>query len=579
MKFHYIPYLWLLIISALVSLSLGMYALILRRNVKGTSSFILSMIVVTIWSLGNALEMASIDFNTKLFGANIQYFAYCYSPITLLAMSMEFTGYDKWIRSKRILWFAVLPTIIIILAWTDKFHGLIRNNMFMDYSGSFPVINKKYGPFFFIHALYSHSINLLAGALLIKAVFIKNTVYKKQATALFLGLSLIVIPNILYVLGISPIERFDITPVFFGPAGLIIAWGIYRYKLFDLIPIARATVMENMDTGVIVLDLQDRVLDINPAFEKIVGYNVSKSSINTVQEVCAKIPELVSACTDRKISQREFSVNFYGMIKTYEILLSNLTDNKAILIGRLAVIHEITEKKQEQQEYMKQQWEFATVEERERLARDMHDNLGQVLGFINLQAQGIRQELINSGIDIVSSKLDKLINAAQLAHNEIREYICNARNTENIEKNFACAIIKDVFNFENQTGIKVKFDVPIGFSGNELNPKTRINIIYIIKEALNNIRKHANATNVIIIFSKDQEELRILIKDNGNGFDTEQQCKKNNGKFGLKIMQERAAEIGAQICIKSVLGKGSIIKINTPIKEVGKIDENKIDVS
>ncbi|HQO41517.1 MAG TPA: histidine kinase N-terminal 7TM domain-containing protein, partial [Bacillota bacterium] len=178
MRIQYIPYIWPLITSAFISLSLGIFVILRRRDSKGAVSFILSMLVVTIWSLGNALEMASIDFSTKLFWANVQYFAYCYSPLTLLAMCMEFTGYDRWIRNRKVLWLAVIPTIIVILVWTDHLHGLIRYNMHMNYSGSFPVIDKKYGPAFYIHALYSHMLNILAWILLLKAVFFRNTVYK-----------------------------------------------------------------------------------------------------------------------------------------------------------------------------------------------------------------------------------------------------------------------------------------------------------------------------------------------------------------------------------------------------------------
>jgi hypothetical protein len=264
MNYQYIPCIWPLTVSAAVSLSLGIYAFKSRINAKGAVSFILSMIVVTIWSSGNALEMSSVVFSTKLFWANVQYFAYCFSPVTLLALCMEFTGYDRWIKNKRILWFTIIPTIIIILVWSDKFHGLVRFDMQMDYSGVFPVITKKYGPAFFVHATYSQFLNLFAWVLLIKAVSSKNSVYKKQAAALLIGLTLIIIPNILYILGLSPVKRFDGTPLFFAPAGIIVAWGIFRYKLFDVIPVAWAQVIRTMEAGVMVLDLQNRVLEINP---------------------------------------------------------------------------------------------------------------------------------------------------------------------------------------------------------------------------------------------------------------------------------------------------------------------------
>lgn len=566
MQFQYIPYIWPLFASAFISLSLGIFALLRRKHARGAVSFILSMLVVTIWSSANALEMASADFSTKLFWANMQYFAYCYSPVTLLALCMQFTGFDKWIQNRKVLWLAVIPTIIIMLVWTDELHGLMRYDLHMDYIGLFPVIAKKYGPAFFIHAAYSHSMNIVAWVLLIRAVFFRHTLYRRQAIALFVGVSLIVMPNILYILGFSPVKRFDITPLFFGPAGMIIAWGIFRFKLFDLVPLARTTVIETMDAGVMVLDLQERVLDINPAFEKIIGLKASQISTRGAEEVCRRIPELAKACTDRSITHTEFSIRAKGLSKVYEVLFSPLTDSKGMLIGRLAVTYEITKKKQAEQAFLKQQWKLAVVEERERMARDMHDNLGQVLGFINLQAQGIRQELRNVGIETASLKLDKLINVSQSAHNEIKEYIHNVRNAASIEKDFITALNNDILRFEEQAGIHVELTMPLGFTGEELELNVRLNILNIVKETLSNARKHAEADHVKVSFSLAQEQLCIATEDDGKGFDSIQSDKCTKNTFGLKIMRERALEIGAQISIESVVGKGSRIAFCVPLK-------------
>lgn len=577
MQYQYIPYIWPLAASAFVSLSLGIYALLRRRTAKGTTSFILSMFVVTIWSGANALEMSGIRFSTKLFWANMQYFAYCYSPVTLLALCMQFTGYDKLVRSRKILWIGLIPTVIILLVWTDGLHGLIRYDMHMDYSGQFPVIAKKYGPVFFIHAFYSHFLNITAWVLLIKAVFFKITVYRKQAVALLFGLSLIIIPNILYISGLSPVKGLDITPVFFGPAGLIIAWGVFRYKMFDLVPLARATVMETMDAGVMVLDLQDRILDINPAFEKIIGLSASQISARRVDEACSGIPELVKACMDRAVTHTEFFTKEKELSKIYEVLLSPLTDTKGVLLGRLAVTYEITEKKQAQQAYIKQQWKLAVIEERVRMARDTHDNLGQVLGFINLQAQGIRQELVNQGIDTVSYKLDKLINVAQSAHDEIREYIRDIRNSAYMEKDFMAALKKELSGFEVQTGINVKLHIAGNFTYEELKPDIRINMLNVIKEALNNTRKHAHAKNTEISISVAGNQLCAVIEDDGKGFVPLQEHNNIKTRFGLNIMQERATEMGGRIDIRSAAGEGCRIELTVPLEERDRRNENEID--
>jgi len=114
-------YICLLIASSLTSAFLGIFALLKRRSSKGAVSFILSMLAVTILSAGNTLEMVSSDFSTKLFWANIQYFAYCYSPVVLVALCMQFTGFDKWIQNRRILWLAVYTenvAICYILCYT-----------------------------------------------------------------------------------------------------------------------------------------------------------------------------------------------------------------------------------------------------------------------------------------------------------------------------------------------------------------------------------------------------------------------------------------------------------------------------
>jgi len=568
MQYQYIPYIWPLLASAFASLSLGVYALLMKRGAKSAVSFILSMAVVTIWSSANALEMSAADFNTKLFWANMQYFAYCYSPVTLLALCMEFTGCDRWVRSKKVLWLAIVPTLIVMLVWTDGMNGLVRYDMHMDYSCAFPVIKKKYGAAFFVHAVYSHMINFTAALLLLRAAFSKNSVYRKQAVALFIGVSLIVVPNILYISGLSPVKKFDITPVFFGPAGLIIAWGIFRLKLFDLVPVARATVIENMDAGIMVLDLQNRVLDINPALKRIIGSGSLKISGEPVEKVCSGVPELARMCTDRSVFQCELPVKANGEQHIYEVLLSPLNDSRGVLAGRLVTVNEITEKKRAQQEYMKQQWRLAVIEERERLARDMHDNLGQVLGFINLQAQGIRQELVNAGTEVASHKLDKLVMVTQKAHDEIREYIRNARYAALMEKDFLSALQNDIKNFEEQAGVRVECDIPEGIVWEQLEPAARINMLNIIREALNNIRKHAGARQVKISFLPLQRgQIRVCIEDDGRGFDDTLRDNGTGRGFGLNIMRERASDIGASISIESELGKGSRIILCVPIKK------------
>lgn len=570
MRFQFIPYIWLLLISASATLSLGVYALIRQRHSKCAVSFIVSMLIVTVWSGGNALEMSGADFSTKLFWANIQYFAYCYSPVALQALCMRFTGYDRWLRNKKFLWLLLLPTIIIILVWTDGLHGLMRYNMRLDTSGAFPVITKEYGPAFFVHALYEHVINIIALILLILAVIHRKTVYRKQAVILLIGASFIVFPNLFYITGLSPVHRFDLTPIFFGPAGALMAWAIFRYKMFDLVPLARATVIETMDAGVMVMDLQGRILDINPAFERTMGTSVKEASGREADNIYGNIPEFAKACADRNAAHTEFSIKTNNGIKIYEAVLSPLSDSKGALMGRLAMVYEITEKKKELQRYLEQQRRLAAANEKEWMTRDLHDNLGQILGFINLQAQGIRKELVTTGVHTVSDKLDRLVEVTQAAHDEIRAYIKSARSISHSDCDFLESLRNDILHFEQRSGMPTELFTNLDLSDIDLAPQVQLHLLSIAKEALNNVQKHSGANHVKLSLSHEKGIMLLSIEDDGRGFTVLDKNDRAGKAFGLSIMKERVMEIGAELSIESAPGKGCKVTLNLPVSQGGK---------
>ena len=573
MKYQYIPYCWLLWLSASVTLFLGIFTMVRRRNAKGAVSFIVSMFLVTAWSSGNALEMLGTDFATKLFWADVQYIAYCYSPVFLLSLCMEYTGLDSWVRNKKIFWLCLIPTIVLLLVWTDGSLGLVRSDMHLDYSGLFPVIAKKYGPVFYLHAAYSYVLDFLAWELLVSAAFFKKSIYRKQAFSLLVGASLIIVPSLIYVLKLIPSYRFDITPVFFGPAGLIAAWGLFRYRLFDIVPMAWATVLRVMDTGVMILDSQGRILDTNPAFEKIVGRNALEIVTKPIREVCAEMPEFADVCCESGTSRFEFSVWKGRSQKSYAAVFSPIFSDDGSQAGKLVILYDDTEKKLAREVLLRQQWQLAVNEEREKTARDLHDNLGQVLGFINLQAQGIRQELKISGVDTVTKRLDRLVEATQSAHSDLREYIRSIRDSAYSEKDFLTALRQNVSRFEDQTCLAVKLKIPSGFDGGTLSPNVRIQILGIVKEALNNIRKHAEAEHVEITLSLEQGNFRVAVTDDGNGFSEVRNPNGTKTKFGLDIMRERAAEIGGNLKIESSPGKGCRVVLNLPIENGDDSDE------
>lgn len=183
-------------------------------------------------------------------------------------------------------------------------------------------------------------------------------------------------------------------------------------------------------------------------------------------------------------------------------------------------------------------------EERERLARDLHDNLGQVFGFINVQAQAIKQELSNAGVDIASRKIDRLVEAAQAAHCDMHDYIQSIKKTALADKDFMAALKEEAAQFSGQTGIDIRMDLPAALPVALLKPVACTHLLNIIKEALNNVRKHAEAKKVLIEVKTAGAQMLTVITDDGKGFDITEIKKTPAPGLGINIMQERAGKSG-----------------------------------
>jgi hypothetical protein len=140
-------------------------------------------------------------------------------------------------------WLSVEPLITVILAWTNDAHGLIWRNVALDTAGPFPVIAKTYGPWFAINVLYSYLLLLIAFYMLVDALFHLHPLYRRQTYILIVGFLLPMVWNVLYTFDVSPIPRYDIAPAVLGLAGAMAAWGLFRYRLFDVVPVARASVV------------------------------------------------------------------------------------------------------------------------------------------------------------------------------------------------------------------------------------------------------------------------------------------------------------------------------------------------
>jgi len=273
-------------------------------------------------------------------------------------------------------------------------------------------------------------------------------------------------------------------------------------------------------------------------------------------------PEREELDLSRERLPGELVVGENGGARVFELAYSYLQDSRGKHNGMSVLCHNVTERKRAQAQLLEQQRALAISEERERLARELHDSLGQVLGYINVQAQAVREQIIQGQAETAATGLERLSRIAQDTHNDVREYIQSVRGIASAEQDFMTAVQNYLKRYNQNYGIKTELRVSENAVMRRLEPGAGRQLLRIIQEALANVRKHACADAVKITCVEKQDAVEISIEDNGIGFARED--KTEGQRFGLGIMEERAREAGGHLSIETGPGQGTKVRITIP---------------
>lgn len=213
-------------------------------------------------------------------------------------------------------------------------------------------------------------------------------------------------------------------------------------------------------------------------------------------------------------------------------------------------------------EILMQERALIALQERDRLARELHDSLGQVLGYVNTQIEAVKKLLENNQTQAVEDNLDALSKVVEEANSEIREFIYEVRKTLILKDGFFIALSKYLIHFEQLFNIKTEIQNPEFITGEEIGLSVGIQLFRIIQESLTNVRKHARADKVSISFHRNEGNIVVSVSDNGVGFNREEI--KNKTTYGLSVMKERASIIGGLVQIDSAPSNGTVVTVVFP---------------
>jgi signal transduction histidine kinase len=302
MQLVYSPYMLLPLFAVIMALVLVQRGWRYRSTRLG-QTFLVLMFALVWWSLAVVMEYLSPGLPAKILWMKMSYFGITVIPVAWLVFTLRYTDRGKWLTRRNIALLSIMPVITLIMVWTDSIHHLMWRAIWLETSLSPPVDAVTHNAWFYVYAVYAYSL-LLLGILYLVGLFRQATgIYRRQAGTLLLAALVPWVGNLLYIAGVGPFAVVDPTPLAFAITGAAFFWGMSRFQLMDIMPIAYDTILRSMLDAAIVLDNRQRIVELNPAARKLIGREraeVIGQPYNRVLPGQAGLLELYSGMTETK---------------------------------------------------------------------------------------------------------------------------------------------------------------------------------------------------------------------------------------------------------------------------------------
>lgn len=393
-------------IAALISAFLVFYIHHNRQNLPGALPLVLLQGMVFIWAVGHAVSWASVGLDVKNFSSKIQYIPVATTPLLWLIFVLHYLNLQKYLTRSKIFLASLIPFTTIILKWTNEAHHLLWREYGLVNLGPYTRMQiTSYGAWFWVHSAYSYILMALGTGLLINGFFKVSDQRRKQVGALLVGISAPWIVNFLYLTRTSPFEGLDLTPFALTFTGMSITWGLLYYKTPDINNITRQAIAESINDGIIVINGNEHIVDINSVSEKILGQSKDKLIGKPIGQILPQWAEFNTS------PQEALKLKIENNTYYYDLNVSLITNAQGRKLGRAIVLRDITTRKHIEQEVVNalQEAEKASKMKTRLIANISHDlrsPMGAILGYSEILQSGIYGEITTKQRNAITEILD-----------------------------------------------------------------------------------------------------------------------------------------------------------------------------
>ncbi len=567
-------------------LMLAGYAYLKPRR-SWTMAYAWLCIFVSIYATFYGLEIISHTLERALFWSKLQYIGISALPAMALIFAVLFTGHGHWLRGWRIFIPWAIPLVTFLLKLTDSLHGLVYNEVSAELLNGLLVLDIQAGPWYWIHVAYINLAMLIAVILMIRQLLIATETFRAQAVILLLGALAPWFGHLLYLTGGSYLG-LDMSPFFFSVFGLMVALGIYRYGLFDLAPIAREHVFEDLMDAIVVVDPNERVVDQNTMALKLFPQKPGTITGRSAADFFQAHPTIIQFLKKKKPGA-EISIKEGDREQVFLLEKSPVYNKKQTLLGHILSFRNITSIKQSEAALIqaKKQAEFANRAKSEFLANMSHEirtPMNAILGFTEALSGQLNEpkhkkmiESVAAGGKLLMSLLNDLLDLSKI---EAGQLVMHPRHVnlpgiaEEIRTLFGDAIQKK--------GLDMHLEISPGFPASLQLDEVRIRQVFF--NLVGNAVKftHQGHIRINLDFEEDKKYIgRLVIRVEDTGIGIPESIQKEIFKpfvqqggaltrqyggtgLGLTISRRLVEKMKGKLEVESKPGKGSVFTIVIP---------------
>ena len=576
-----------------------------QRSASGKSATLIAVLMVAViwWTVFYGLEIVSTTDTFKLFCYRAKFLAVVFVPVIWMLFGLQYTGRLQWVTPRRIALLCIFPCITTLLIWTNQAHGLMWAYLGVANLGEVSLAFSTTGIWFWLHSLYSYVLIMTATYILFRQFAGSPGLYRRQLIALLLSVIAPMIANAVTIFGNQPI---DYTPFAFAITGLSLTWGLLRFQLLDLVPIARNLVVDSMTDGVIVLDAQGRIVDLNPTAKQIISRTtpdaIGKPMIQVITLLDAKL-DLSRWTATSGVVEDELVIGEGNNQRTLDVHLSSLYDRHHQLSGRVVMFRDITDRKLAEQQIRNQndalvkanhelaearkQAEHATQLKSQFLATMSHElrtPLNAVIGYSEIQLMGIAGQLTDKQREYQDRILANALHLLGLINDILDLSRIEAGRMDLLLIPFKLQTWLDEIILQNRVLAeekKLAINVQVDARLPDVMVADAERLKQVVINLLSNAVKFTEEGSIKIeVVRNDSETWKIEVQDTGIGipihaqetiFEEFRQVDGTSHRqyggtgLGLAIVRKLVVMMGGHIRLKSEVGKGSTFTVVLPL--------------